>query len=526
MFGHQARRFGGRGSGRRAGPRADPGHGDVVQHGFGAVGREGRHNVHPLGLQRLGLSLVELAQLHKLAGFLDQHIIDALAGSFPGGGVADLISLTESSRRGGNLVRVVAEEAVAQFPALDLLRDGLRLIDLVICQGGTRLTEQGVGVLAIMGQRLSRLARAGEILGPLLVQVGADLGRCVVEQAPLDVDGLGLGDLLFGRVKIALGHLFPGFVQQPDGVLLDVGSDGHVAGSTAGWVPGLNNTCGRRVCLHGGRGHRRARSGHRRVCLHGGRGHRRVCLHGGRGHRRARSGLRRGCLHGGRGHRRAHSGLRRVCLHGGRGHRRARSGLRRVCLHGGRGHRRARSGLRRVCLHGGRGHRRARSGLRRVCLHGGRGHRRARSGLRRACSVGCGRSSRGRGANLGEFPEIRIEHGLFVLLKLIAVHLGSSEILCGQLEIPAVEKPGSSFEIPDRRHWRGLACRRRWRRDRVIGRCTLPGRSPCADDQDDSERTEPSQRDLLSPPRGQPPTSLMAALLNSPRRETLFGAYA
>jgi len=52
---------------------------------------------------------------------------------------------------------------------------------------------------------------------------------------------------------------------------------------------------------------------------------------------------------------------------------------------------------------------------------------------------------------------------LFVLLKLIAVHLGSIEILCGQLEIPAVEKPGSSFEILDRRHWRGLACRLCWR---------------------------------------------------------------
>jgi hypothetical protein len=49
------------------------------------------------------------------------------------------------------------------------------------------------------------------------------------------------------------------------------------------------------------------------------------------------------------------------------------------------------------------------------------------------------------------------------LLKLIAVHLGSIEILCGQLEISAVEKPGSRFEIPDRRHWRGLASRRRWR---------------------------------------------------------------
>ena len=73
---------------------------------------------------------------------------------------SSLISLAESSRRGGDLVRVVAEEAVAQVPALDLLRDGFRLIDLVICQGGTRLTEQGVGVLTIMGQRLSRLARA------------------------------------------------------------------------------------------------------------------------------------------------------------------------------------------------------------------------------------------------------------------------------------------------------------------------------------------------------------------------------
>ncbi len=73
---------------------------------------------------------------------------------------SSLISLAESSRRGGDLVRVVAEEAVAQVPALDLLRDGLRLIDLVICQGGTRLTEQGAGVLAIMGQRLSRIARA------------------------------------------------------------------------------------------------------------------------------------------------------------------------------------------------------------------------------------------------------------------------------------------------------------------------------------------------------------------------------
>ena len=166
----------------------------------------------------------------------------------------------------------------------------------------------------------------------------------------------------------------------------------------------------------------------------------------------------------------------------------------------------------------GRGCRTA-AGHGRGCLHGGRGHG-------RGCSVGCGRSSRDRCLDLGEFLEIRIECGLFVLLKLIAVHLGSIEILCGQLEPPAVEKPGSSFEIPDRRHWRGLACRRRWRRDRVIGRCTLRGRSPCADDQDESERTEPSQRDLLSPPRGQPPTSLMAALLGSPRRETLFGAYA
>ena len=72
---------------------------------------------------------------------------------------SSLISHAEGPRRGGDLVRVVAEEAVAQVPALDLLGDGLRLIDLVICQGGTRLTEQGAGVLAIMGQGWSRLAR-------------------------------------------------------------------------------------------------------------------------------------------------------------------------------------------------------------------------------------------------------------------------------------------------------------------------------------------------------------------------------
>ncbi len=216
-----------------------------------------------------------------------------------------------------------------------------------------------------MGQGLSRLARAGEVRGPLLLQVGADLGRCVVEQAPFDVDGLGLGDLLFGRVKIALGHLFPGFVQQPDGVLLDVGSDGHVAGPTAGWVPGLDHSCDRRGFLHRGSGRRR----------------------GSRGRRRGSRSRRRGS----------------------------------------------------------------------------RGRRRGSRGRRRACSVGCGQSRRDCGLDLGEFLEIRIERGLFVLLKLITVHLSSFEILCGQLEIPAVEKPGSSFEIPDRRHWRGLATRRRWR---------------------------------------------------------------
>ena len=186
----------------------------------------------------------------------------------------------------------------------------------------------------------------------------------VVEEAPFDVDGLGFGDLLFGGVKIALGHLFPGFVEKPDGVLLDVGSDGRVAGLTAGWVPGPNNPCGRRGCLYGGRGHRWG-------CLHGGRGDRRGCLHGGRGHRVIALGR----------------------LHGGR-----------VIV-----------GLQRSSL----------------------------DLLRR-----CGRSSGDRGPDPGGFLEIRIEHGLFVLLKLIAVQLGSIERLWGELEIPAV-KVGIQLEIPD-----------------------------------------------------------------------------
>ena len=76
---------------------------------------------------------------------------------------SSLISLAESLRRGGDLVRVVAEEAVAQVPALDLLRDGFRLIDLVICQGGTRFTEQA--------RAFSRLW--GNDGASLLVQSGA-----------------------------------------------------------------------------------------------------------------------------------------------------------------------------------------------------------------------------------------------------------------------------------------------------------------------------------------------------------------
>jgi hypothetical protein len=38
---------------------------------------------------------------------------------------------------------------------------------------------------------------------------------------------------------------------------------------------------------------------------------------------------------------------------------------------------------------------------------------------------------------------------LLVFLELISIRLSSIQILCGQLEIPAIEEPGPGFEILD-----------------------------------------------------------------------------
>ena len=54
------------------------------------------------------------------------------------------------------------------------------------------------------------------------------LGRRVVEQSPLDVQRLGLVDLLLGHVIVAQEELLPRFVEQPPTPLLDVQCSGGV----------------------------------------------------------------------------------------------------------------------------------------------------------------------------------------------------------------------------------------------------------------------------------------------------------
>jgi hypothetical protein len=99
------------------------------------IGGEGWDDVHPLGLTCFHLRLVELARLHQLARLLNQKVVNRLNGLFTRGRVADLVSLPQRPGRGGDLVRVILEQAVVQVPAPDLLGDGFSLRVLVIGQG-------------------------------------------------------------------------------------------------------------------------------------------------------------------------------------------------------------------------------------------------------------------------------------------------------------------------------------------------------------------------------------------------------
>ena len=65
--------------------------------------------------------------------------------------------------------------------------------------------------------------------------------------------------------------------------------------------------------------------------------------------------------------------------------------------------------------------------------------------------------------------------------------------------VGAVKQTCPRFQILDRGRGRRLAGRRGWRSGRVVGARAFHGSSPCAQDQDETDRYKPSQRDLLSP---------------------------
>ena len=118
---------------------------NFVEHRFGPIGRQGGHHVHPLGLASFGLRFIEPADRDELASVLDQEVVNALARLVSGGRVPNLIATAQRSCRGRDLVGIVLEDAVGQFPFLDLQRDRLRLLELAVFQRRSGLLSASSG---------------------------------------------------------------------------------------------------------------------------------------------------------------------------------------------------------------------------------------------------------------------------------------------------------------------------------------------------------------------------------------------
>ena len=127
-------------------------------------------------------------------------------------------------------------------------------------------------------------------------------------------------------------------------------------------------------------------------------------------------------------------------------------------------------------------------------------------GGRRGCSrsaadPGCGRHLR---LGLAQLFQVGVEQRLLVGLELVAIAIGGLQVLGGQsrpdsspsLAVLKRRDPASRYLIGGT----GGGCRVAEEAcGRVIGGCPGRGTSPCAQDQDETDRSKPSQRDLLSP---------------------------
>src|SRR5262249_34274666 len=99
------------------------------------------------------------------------------------------------------------------------------------------------------------------------------------------------------------------------------------------------------------------------------------------------------------------------------------------------------------------------------------------------------RRSSDRSLHLGQLLEIGVERGLLIRPALIPLTIGGLQILGGPIELGPVEEFCTGFEVFELRRGPGLAGRRGWRCGRVIGSGALGGSSPCAKDQDETDRS-------------------------------------
>jgi len=151
---------------------------------------------------------------------------------------------------GGDLGGLVLPHAVGEAPRVDVEGDGLGLLELVIGQELAGLLEPGLGLLLVVDAGGLDPDHLGTGLGDRLGQ----LGRGLVEEAPLDRHLLDLGDDPGGLVVVAQAHLLAGRLELPPGVLLEVGGPPGPDRARGGGVRGGRRRCGRRGGLDGGVG--------------------------------------------------------------------------------------------------------------------------------------------------------------------------------------------------------------------------------------------------------------------------------
>ncbi len=136
-------------------------------------------------------------------------------------GIADLVAAAKGAGRGGDLIGIVLEEAVGESPAFDVERDRLGLLEMAVVDGGSRLTELGLGRAPVVMLACCGGSGCGG-LGAGFLDFLAHFRWRVVEEPPFHVEGVRLVSLALGDVVVARVDLLICFVQEPSSPLLGI----------------------------------------------------------------------------------------------------------------------------------------------------------------------------------------------------------------------------------------------------------------------------------------------------------------